>query len=85
MKGVSLRYEAYIQRDIWDSFNGLVIELQSQQCRWFEFVNRLSEEMDVSDKDKDEAAEMCDRVLLLVAQVRVQQARYLKAISDGDI
>ncbi len=41
--------------------------------------------MDVSNKDKSEAAEKCDRVLLLVAQVRVQQAGYLNAISGGDI
>lgn len=84
MKDVSLRYQAYIRRDIWESFNGLVIELQSQQCRWFELVKRLSGELDISDKDKAEAAEMCDRVLLLIRQVRVQQADYLKSISGGD-
>lgn len=85
MKDVSLRYEAYIRRDIWGSFNGLVIELQSQQCRWFEFAETLSSEMDISDKDKDDAAEMCDRVLLQVAKVRVRQAGYLKLISGGEI
>lgn len=61
MKDVSLRYEAYIRRDIWGPFNNLVIELQSQQCRWFEFVN--SRKSGVADEDKDEAAGMCDRVL----------------------
>ena len=33
---------------------------------------------------KNEAEEMCDTVLLLVAQVCARQADYWKSISDGD-
>ena len=81
MKDVSLRYETYVSADIWAAFNELVVELQSQCDRWFDFAKEISSENEVDVEDKDAAGRMCDKILSLVALVRTRQANYLKSIS----
>lgn len=81
MKDVSLRYEPYVQDDVWSSFNELVIALQSQRGRWFDFAERAAENGATLSADITEAGRMCDRILFLAAQVRVRQVSHLKQVS----
>lgn len=84
MKDVSLRYQAYVEEDIWSSFNDLVIKMQSQQPRWLDLAKIISAGDDANEEDRCDARRMCDEVLFLVALVRTRQAKYLKSISGGD-
>lgn len=83
MKDVSLRYQAYVEEDIWSSFNELVIKMQSQQSRWFDLAKKISAGDDANEEDRCDAGRMCEQALLLVALVRMRQAKYLKSISGG--
>lgn len=84
MKDTSLRYQAYLDHEIWGSFNNLVIELQSQEERWYELVRNASTETGYSENDEDAAARMCDDILMQVALFRTKQVSYLKSIAEEE-
>lgn len=84
MKDTSLRYQAYLDPEIWGSFNNLVIELQSQEEKWFELARNASTEKGHSENGEDDAVCMCDDILMRVALFRTKQVSYLKSIAEEE-
>ncbi len=84
LKKLTLKYEAYIPKEIYASYQNLVVEMQAESKMWHDFAAMLSSGEQPSAEDRENAQQSCDGILRSIALVRLSQIKYIKGISNSE-
>lgn len=84
LKKLTLKYEAYIPKEIYASYQNLVVEMQAESKMWHDFAAMLSSGEQPSAEDRENARQSCDGILRSIALVRLSQIKYIKRISNSE-